>query len=97
MIPCTKPNLAGGGPDPGSSVPLTAFVCHHVPNPTLQEVALILVPMTTRMSWASPCSSTKPSRAATSKATETGEKKSQHVCLLVNLYVGLSVFLLVSR
>jgi hypothetical protein len=40
-----KPNLAGGGPDPGSSVPLKAFFCHHVPNPTLQVVALILLPM----------------------------------------------------
>jgi hypothetical protein len=28
MIPCTKPNLAGGGPDPGAYAPLTAFVCH---------------------------------------------------------------------
>ncbi len=45
MIPCTKPNLAGGGPDPGSSVPLTAFVCHYVPNPTLQVVALVLEPL----------------------------------------------------
>ncbi len=84
-LPSTKSSIG-----PGFSVPLTAFVCH-VPNPILQEVALVLVPMTTRMSWANPCSSMKPSRAATSKATETGEKKSQHVWLLVNLYVFLTV------